>query len=757
MDIHINAVLVTFIIFALKLISVLFICSFLDDRKKHGANFAVSWMIFYLYEIALMFVLSFIKRLYALELSILWGISLIAVGILRVCRKKIKRGQPFPINFSDIMPLTIMIAFCVYCMARSFLYFDSTPDAGTYGMPRIFLFSTQGSLFINMGTLAKNIFVNEWNGELNAVFYRVLTQDNVTIPFANIETYFYAMVSFVFLGKELFREKKYGVYWSYVVMFLPVVVFLAFTCKGDCLGMVAFPIFVLILLSYWKEEKKEGENHLGLLYGAIAGGALATGARITLVPAVGFIMLILLADLVIQKKYQRIGRLLVSSVVAYIIGWGRYILNLVYYGNPFERVDAGNERIAPSIQRFFTSLSKYMEDIVFGENIFTHEGVMWALNADAGILGICVIIASALGLGWLIYRFMSRRELLGKYWREILTAAVILFVIGFMLCSMDYYTWSFRYFAPYFICILVILMYLLNFICSRKVLCICWGIVIALGTINAYSVISMTTLTGEVTGDTWRNMLKKEELSRRMAFHEWLVENPEGENDINDFYDDMRENKKVLVCNNIDQMISWCWGDNAANHVTICKPEKFEEYYKNDEWDVVVVSNLIDVGQLILSPILYQHFEPFYLNFDVYIRKEVYEGAFRAEEYCAKKASIGMTEFDGEYCWLGQRAEIPIYMEQHTQGVQIVYAAGVDLKPVHDKDLPQVCIYVNDQKIGTYDVEYTGEYTIPIPQKYFEQPGVYMFRFETNATVAEHMSIRLKEIVPAAKLSEKGI
>ncbi len=58
------------------------------------------------------------------------------------------------------------------------------------------------------------------------------------------------------------------------------------------------------------------------------------------------------------------------------------------------------------------------------------------------------------------------------------------------------------------------------------------GMILILGTINAYSAISMATLKGEVTGDTWDNMLQKDEISRRLSFHEWLVENPDGKSDI---------------------------------------------------------------------------------------------------------------------------------------------------------------------------------------------------------------------------------
>ncbi|MDD6070064.1 MAG: hypothetical protein PUC12_04520, partial [Clostridiales bacterium] len=396
MDIDVNAIYLTLLVFGLKLIFVLLITSALNCNEKRGGNFAIAWITSYLYEIAAMFTLSFLKCLYALQLILVMVIGLIIAGawlFIKRKRKSSRYGLSLDICFSDVIPLTIMIAFCIYCAARAFLYFDTTPDASSYGMPRIFLFSNSGSLFINMDTLSKNIFVNEWNGELNAVFYRVLTGNNVSIPFANIETYFYAGLSLIFLGKDLFKEKRYSIYPAYLVMFLPVVVFLAYTCKGDLLGMVTFPIFVLILFLYWKEER-DGISSLNLLFGTVISGALATGARITIIPAVGLIMLIMLGDFLFRKKYREIRIVLLSACISYIIGWGRYILNFLYYSNFFERVDAGNETVAPNISRFCTSLVKYIQDIVYGENIFTHEGIMWALNADAGVLGIFILNAS---------------------------------------------------------------------------------------------------------------------------------------------------------------------------------------------------------------------------------------------------------------------------------------------------------------------------------------------------------------------------
>ena len=612
---------ITLIIFALKLLFILLVTDILNKcSKPRGMNFVVAWAFSYLYEIAMMFCLSFAGRLYSIELIILCIISLIVV-LVAYCllvRKRQYKLRIGSIHFINVVITIVMIGFAAFCMIRSFVYFDTTVDANVYGMPRIFIFSSSGSLFVNMNTLAKNIFVNEWNGELNAVFYRIITGNNMSIPFANIEIYFYAMICFWLLGRELFKEK--GICLSWIIMFLPVTVFLAFTCKGELLGIVSFPLFLLLLFLFWEEQRRERKNYI-LLAGVVMFGAIASGARITIIPAVGLIMVIILVAFLKEKDGRSIMFTLLLSTFSYLIGWGRYILNLRYYGNPFERVEVSNEALAPGLNRFFETLKAYINDIFWGENIFSHEGIMYALSADAGVVGCVTLLSSIVFIIYLTYRLL-KKELISIYRKELGTMAVILFSLIFMLCSLDYYPWSFRYFAPYFLCIVIGLLYVLNYVRNKKIVSVCWKFVIVLGMISAYSTISLAGLQGEVTGDTsWENMLKKEEIYKRYAFHEWLVYNQVEECDIEDFYADIKQNKKILVCNNINQMISWCWGDNASNEVTLCIPEEFAEYCLLEDWDAIVASLELEINKKNIPLESYEKHVPYGLSFEVYVKE----------------------------------------------------------------------------------------------------------------------------------------
>lgn len=591
--------------------------------KVRGANFVVAWTFSYLYEIALMFCLSFVSRLYSIELIILCIISLLVV--LVVYNLLVKKGQYKlqigSIHFINVVMAIIMIGFIIFCMIRSFVYFDTTYDATTYGMPRIFIFSTSGSLFVNMNTLAKNIFVNEWNGELNAVFYRIISGNNMSIPFANIEIYFYAMISYWLLARELFKERKMCICLPWIIMFLPVIVFLAFTCKGDLLAMVSFPLFLLLLFLFWEEQRREKTDNYVLLAGVIMMGAIASGARITIIPAVGLIMIIMLYFFIKEKDVKTIKYTVYVSMFSYLIGWGRYILNLLYYGNPFERVEVSNEALSPAITRFIETTKAYIYDMFWGESIFIHEGTMWALSADAGIIGCVVLFVSVIFIIYLILRLM-KKGLMNKYRKELGAIVVIICTMLFMLCSLDYYPWSFRYFAPYFLCTIIGFIYILNYVRNKKIVVICWNFIFVLGIISAYSTISLAGLQGEVTGDaSWKNMLEKEEICKRYAFQDWLIYNSIEENDIGDFYSDIKENKKILVCNNIDQSISWCWGDNASNEVILCLPEEFEEYCMFAEWDCIVVTSTIDIDKKNIPAQKYRKHIPYSLFFEVYVKE----------------------------------------------------------------------------------------------------------------------------------------
>lgn len=751
MESDLRAIVITVMIFVFKFIFVMTFYGILNYKKRRNANFITAWMLSYLYEILLMLMLSFYNSLYSMQLAVLSIISLGCLGGLFICiRKKCSApASQLIFEFEDVIPITIMFGFCVFCMIRAFVYCDSTPDANAYGMPRIYLLSTSGSLYVHMKNLAKNIFVNEWNGELNAVFYRVISGNNISISFANIEIYFYAILSFWACGREIFKEKRYSIYLAYCVMFLPVVVFLAFTCKGDLLAMLSFPLFVILCFFYWKDGRRNEEDNR-LLLGVVVTGAISSGARITLIPAIGLIMIIFLSDLLIHKRIQSCRKCLLWSFVAYAIGWARYILNILYYGNPFERVDVSNETLAPNVNRFLMTSAKYIEDILHGENIFTHEGVMYALSADAGIMGGIILISACAAIVYIIYRLIYKKELIKKYWKELSVIMIVMSVQLFMLCSLDYYPWSFRYFAPFFLCITVGVIYLLNYIRNNKIVSICWGMILAFGTISAYSTINMATLEGEVTGDSWNNMLKKEEINKRYAFHEWLIEHPEGESDISDFYDDIRTNKKVLVCTNIDQIISWCWGDNASNKVTLCEPQEFQEYYEQEEWDAVVVGETVEVNKDIISLYQYKKYVPTGLQLEVYIKGTIYQQEFRAENFAEQEIAYGVLPFDGCYCWLSEEAAIPIEMDARN-GVRIVFAAGNDLILKEEVASPKVDIYVDELFVCSTNIVYTGEYEIEVLPDFFESDrSWHVFRFCTNASIDSENSycIRLKEIVP---------
>lgn len=748
MDISIYTVLPTLELFIAKFIFILFLTMIFNTYQIKRYNFIIAWAFSYLYEIFLMLLLSSNHHLHKQELLIVSILSLVFVSIFlffRCMHTHRTCWNHFTLDISNLFPLTALIAFTVYCAVRSFLYFDTTADALCYGMPRIFIFSTNDTLFVNMDSLVKNIFCNEWNGELNAVFYRIMTGNNISIPFANIESYFYAMVGLFLLGNEWFGRKWQGIIWSFSVMFLPVVVFLAFTCKGDMLGMLTFPMFFFTLLLFWREQRHGTEDML-LLYGAIALSAVATGARITVIPAVGLIMVITIVNFV---KLHSIRQLLPASIVTalcYLIGGSRYIINLFVYGNLFERVDAPNEKISFSIVRFFHTTRAYLSDLWHGDNFFTHEGTRWALNADAGLCGGISLIGFIGGTFWILLFLIRHKEKAKPYAREIFAAFSVFIGLLFCLSSMDYLAWSFRYFAPYFICLFMGLILILHYVSSTKLQTVCWYIIIPILTLNAYSTISLATLQGEVTGDSWQNMQQKDEIHRRYAFHSYFLDEGNG---IMKFYDRIRTDSNILLCSQCNQGISWIWGDNAENNVTLCSPENIQELYNRQTWDAIVTSDIIPLDTSFLPLSEYQHYKTD-LDLDVFIKSDVYKEEFEAKNFSNDLISEGVYEYDGLYCWLRPQAYIPIQMSNIENGVDITYAAGTDLSPLDGISTPKIKIYVDDVLAGEYGVEYTGEYTVHIPQEYFTMGNkTYLFSFEINAVIAPELSIRLKEIVPA--------
>lgn len=303
-----------------------------------------------------------------------------------------------------------------------------------------------------------------------------------------------------------------------------------------------------------------------------------------------------------------------TSFLAYSIGCFRYIYNFFVYGNLFERVDVENEKLNFSLFRLKESIGLLIKDLLENDNIFTHKGTMWGLSTDCGMLGP-LILSSAV----IISIVLVTQRIKDKTFLKDSIGPIILFVgLGFSflftLSTTQYRSWSFRYYAPYIITVFLFICGFLSHVLKKKSVIISITNFIAI--VCAFSTVSLLPIEGELTGASMEDMVKKNDLERQYSLHWWLLENPEGESDIYDFYDLISTGKRILVANNNDQIISFLFGINNSNDINFVYPDELENK-SYSEWDAIAVWNGVNTDFLQEQGfVLYQ---PINLNLNIYI------------------------------------------------------------------------------------------------------------------------------------------
>ncbi|NLL77155.1 MAG: hypothetical protein GX235_07895 [Clostridiales bacterium] len=457
-------ILSVIISFILKLIIVLLIgLWFYKINKNVIESLVCGWLLMYELQIALMLFFSCFKIMNRWWLG--FGLIVIIVMLFLVQRKRIfdalyyltqrlKEGHQY-----DYIIWGGAILLFIYVAAHNFLFFDGTWDAHTYELPRIEFFSQKASLFVNMKSGALNIFCNEWNGELNGIFYRIMGNENQGIFFSNTENFFYGLfVVWWFAEKIGINRLGRGISLLFYCSF-PVIVFMSMSSKGDFLAIVLF-----LCVTIWLKEFLYSETGYSLLFLAISLG-LAAGTKITMVPFAGLCFIsiciyFLMKFKVEVKRYvtliKKTWKSIVLGVLLSVVGCFRYVLNYIYFGDFFQRVESVNI----SFKNIKSSFLEMLKTILFPDNAFIHADIIESLNQDLGIVGFpFIIMLLPVVILWCMMSIL--REPKRKMDYKIL---FILFpTVGscfFLMASTNWYSWSFRYYTPW-ICTLFIVFVLL--------------------------------------------------------------------------------------------------------------------------------------------------------------------------------------------------------------------------------------------------------------------------------------------------------
>lgn len=584
---------------------------FYKKTAKIAESFVCGWLVIYTGMIALLLVLSCFNAMDRIWILLGGGICLVTAVIL--CRRHGGK-QCLHTFFCDIHDklrqwnTTSYIVFggflllALYIIGHNSLFFDSTWDAHTYQVPRIELFVQKESLFVNMKSEAINIFSNEWNGELNAVFYAILCGTNQGMFLANAENFVYSLLVVYWFCREIGINKVNTVLAMIGYCSMPVVIFLSMVVKGD---FVTIPFFLATVI--WLKDYIESRSTYALFF-LIAGGALAAGSKISMVPFLGLCFISVVVRLIIESKgklikiFQYIAsiwKILLLSAVCAGVSCARYFLNGFFYGEIFKRVESDNEKVTLSWQYFKTSMVEMLETLIDSDNIFTQEGSVWALSGDMGMVGsVFVFLFLPTMIVWIFKNWKNpdkKNRRLFYVWFPIIGSML------FLMASTIWWSWSFRYYIPWMLVFFFYWLFMLQEVfrnMPKFMVKIALSAGVWLGLISIASTVVLTTRVGDVTHSSWETARQKPMIEREYGFHPYLLESRDGSSDIYDFFDQIRSGRKVLICNAMDTAVSYLFGEDNSNDVTFCIPSEIIWMLSEEEYGVVSVSDIFLTPEL---------------------------------------------------------------------------------------------------------------------------------------------------------------
>lgn len=616
--VEIQFVLCLLIAFTLKFLLIIEVADIIKKWEQGSwIRIAEAWIIVQTYLFGAMIFLSCFHFMTRFSLYIFLIVPNIGYIVSKFLKKEKVNLPRIRVTLSGLGVLLVVL----YVICHSFFFMDSTWDSHTYEMTRILLFSEKKSLLINMDTAIINIFTNEWNGELNAIFYRILSGNNQGISFGNAENLLYGSMCIMCFAEQMKLSVRNKNIITLFIITQPIVIALSMTIKGD------FLVIFLMIISYvlWDNFMKNKNNfHLTILL--ITLGMMA-GTKISMVPFAGIGGIII--AIYTLKNYKSFLKGYIISFLGILICCSRYVLNFIFYGNPFMRVDSYVEKIEPSSGHFLNNIYQIINSVLSIDSLFTKSQPKGSvLNLGIGIGGLSVFILFTFGLIILIAK--KKLTIFGKT-KNFFLIPFIGSIIIFAL-STNWYDFSFRYYLPW-ICTIEILLITTNIRyikknANRRLIEFVLIFITLISALDSYKVIEQYT---EINPWSFSVASKKSLVEREYAAHiDFLYS--EQKPSISDYWTAICKDRNVLVCHYPDQITSYLFGDNMSNSVDFCNIDQIIEMIKNHKYDVVSVAclyNRDDIDEYLLSqnyvcyePELY-YFDPEYYAVKVYIKKNI--------------------------------------------------------------------------------------------------------------------------------------
>jgi hypothetical protein len=556
----------------------------LQLKLDNYSSLIAGWLLVQILQYAIIFTLSFFELMNHTYFKIVVVLLFIYIAI------KSKNYLPLlKINIEPKVKFWLYIALVLIAIMwlRAIFLFDFTWDAQTYEIPRILLWIQNRSVFISMPTPQLNIFVNEWNSELNALAYELVSNNYLGMSFGNLEIFIVTMVVIVWILKLFKVSNYYAILLSIVLSSAPVIIGLATTVKGDLLAITSYLIaFGWLFLAI----QKKSTTAIIFFYISIC---LSLGSKITNI--LPLLAIFLIALIYFKKQYINksiyLKLLLLVGCITFLM---RFILNLIIYNNPLKRISVESTNF--NITNIYENTSLIINKIF----ILHNENEMWALSANEGAsiyflfftLLIIVIQSRVLFYRQLILVFKKTNIKSKNNWLIIF---LIILVLSLIITTglTQAYPWSFRYFTPGITLIAVIFIAITyRYLQIYKNFCLSISSLALLTiVINIYLILKPGEIfpTGNI--NSLINEIKSSDTSLKRVH--LFVKGPYQNSAVEILKLDEYKSSKILIFNDVDTSITPFFGSKAQNKVSLV--DSIDDLLKNSsdkEWDAIVVSQL---------------------------------------------------------------------------------------------------------------------------------------------------------------------
>jgi len=407
------------------------------------AGLVAGWLVVNVMQIGIILFLS----AFAILKPLYFVISILLCAVLIQWQGR-RNSQPMPSLDPTWLrhPATWTIVGVMLLMwLRSLFLYDYTWDAHTYGLPRMTLWMNAGSVFLHYSTPQLNLFVNEWNGELNALAYALFSNSYQGFAFGNIEVLLWLFVAIVWLALLLGLSMSRALILAAIMGTAPAFIGLASTVKGDLLAILGF-----VMATGWLVLLKKNHNIAAFGFCLIS-AALAVGSKVSVVFPVAVVVatatLLLRNQPTLNLRSMRVGQglLLISAL---LVISARFWENWLVYGNPLKRVDAEKAQFDPmnivaNLDITVTRLFRVFDEV-------KGHGNMWALSASMGAAAWFIVVAGMFMIASTLRSNATQRSHVSPryncYLMYVSGGSLIATLIPMALAQAR--PWTFRYFAP---------------------------------------------------------------------------------------------------------------------------------------------------------------------------------------------------------------------------------------------------------------------------------------------------------------------